>query len=369
MEIDLRQGDFESFFAAPFEAYGAGSAYVSPLKSDLKRFVDVNTNPLFADGSSDLAYWTAHRGGRVVGRITAHEHGASNAAFDLRRGYFGYFDVAEDAEAAAALLKAAEAWCRARGLGEICGNFNLTAMQQMGVVTGGFAHAPYTDLVWSPPHVAAFLEQNGYGADFGMTTFEVDLETAAPPVIKPKSQAIIDDPAFEFAPITRRTIPARMEEARLILNASFAKNPMFVPVNAQEFHFQAKDMKWVMDPRISAVLHKEGKPAACIICVPDMNPFLKKVRSRMGLSAPWHFLRHRMHNDRAVLIFSGVMPDLQGRGVNPVVLNRVITGAKAAGYKTLGNTWIGDSNGASLAQKVKSGAGKMHRLHLFSKAL
>ena len=89
----------------------------------------------------------------------------------------------------------------------------------------------------------------------------------------------------------------------------------------------------------------------------------------MGLSAPWHFLRHRMYNDRAVLIFSGVMPDLQGRGVNPVVLNRVIAGAKAAGYKTLGNTWIGDSNGASLAQKAKAGAGKMHRLHLFSKAL
>lgn len=158
-------------------------------------------------------------------------------------------------------------------------------------------------------------------------------------------------------------------KGRLILNASFARNPMFVPVSAEEFQFQAKDMKWVMDPRISAVLHKDGAPAACIICVPDMNPFLKKVRSRMGLTAPWHFLRHRMGNDRAVLIFSGVMPELQGQGVNPLVLHRVMTAAKAAGYRTVGNTWIGDSNGASLAQKEKAGARKMHRLHLFTKSL
>jgi len=368
MTIELRPDEFESFFAAPFAAYGAQSAYVSPLKSDLKRFLDLRENPLFHDPGSDLAYWTALRGGRPVGRITAHVHGASNRVHGLNRGYFGYFDCADDPEAARALLGAAEGWARARGLGEIMGNFNLTAMQQIGVVTDGFEPAPYTDLVWSPPHVARLLAENGYAPEFGMTTFEVDLTTAEPPKVGPKQEAVLADPAFEFAPITRRTIPQRMEEARLILNASFAKNPMFVPVTAEEFHFQARDMKWVMDPRISAVLHHKGAPAACIICIPDLNPFLKRVKSRMSLTAPFHFIAHRMRNRRAVLIFSGVMPHLQGQGVNPVVLRRVIMAAQAAGYETLGNTWIGDSNGASLAQKEKAGARKLHRLHLFRKA-
>ena len=369
MDIELRQGDFAAFFEAPFAAYGPGSAYVSPLRSDLRRFLDRGANPLFADGTSDLAFWTAHRGGRVLGRITAHVHGASNAAFGQRRGYFGYFDCADDADAAGALLGAAEDWARARGMTEILGNFNLTAMQQIGVVTGGWEHAPYTDLVWSPPHVARLLEARGYAPSFGMTTFEVDLARAEAPAIGPRQQAILDDPAFAFAPVTRRTIPARMEEARRILNASFARNPMFVPVTAEEFHFQAKDMKWVMDPRISAVLHRDGAPVACIICIPDLNPFLRATASRLKLSTPWHFLRHRMTNTRAVLIFSGVMPEWQGRGVNPVVLRRVILAAKAAGYTRLGNTWIGDSNGASLAQKAKAGAVPLHRLHLFGRAL
>jgi len=366
--MELRTGDFDAFFDAPFAAYGTGSPYVSPLRSDLQRFLDTSGNPLFR-GQSALDFATVHDGGRVLGRITAHVHAESNAAHGWSRGYFGYFDVADDAEAAQMLLTWAEDWARMRGLSEIMGNFNLTAMQQIGVVTEGFDHPPYLDLVWSPPHIARLLTENGYAPSFPMRTFETDLRRNDPPALGDKHRRILDDPDFSFVPITRRTIPQRMEEARQILNASFAKNPMFVPVTAEEFHFQAKDMKWVMDPRISAVLHYEARPAACIICVPDLNPLLRRIGSRLGWTTPWHFLRHRLTNRRAVLIFSGVIPELQGQGVNPVVLNRVITNLKSAGYHTLGNTWIADVNPASLAQKRKSGSDPLHRLLLFGKAL
>lgn len=202
-----------------------------------------------------------------------------------------------------------------------------------------------------------------------MSTFALDLTTTPAPPLGPKQQAILDDPAFTFAPITRRTIPTRMEEARAVLNASFADNPMFVPVTAEEFHFQARDMKWVMDPRLSAVLHHNGEAVAAIICVPDMNPLLRRMRSRIGIAAPWHFIRHRMTNTRAVLIFAGVLPRLQGQGVNPLLLHRIITAAKAAGYTRFANTWIADENEASLAQRQKAASQPMHRLHLFAKDL
>ncbi|WP_375281571.1 hypothetical protein [Pseudooctadecabacter sp.] len=370
MTIDIRSGEFEAFFEAPFAAYGAGSPYVSPLKADLRRFVS-DANPLMSGaGEGALTYFTAHRDGRVVGRITAHIHGASNRMHGLARGYFGYFDCADEPQAAAALLQAAEDWCRARGMTEIAGNFNLTAMQQIGVVTNGFDHAPYLDQVWSPPHIARLLTQNGYVPTFPMATMEVrDLPSAPPVRLGARHRAVMEDPDFAFAPITRAVLPQRLEEAREILNASFAENPMFVPISAEEFHFQAKDMKWVMDRRISAVLHHKGEPAGCVICVPDLNPFLRRVRSRIGITAPWHFLRHRMTNTRAIVIFAGIMPHLQGRGINPVILNHVMGRARTAGYTHIGNTWIADVNPMSLAQAEKSGASPMHRLHIFGKAL
>ena len=97
MTLNLKKDDFQAFFEAPFNAYGEVSPYVSPLKADLKRFLDRGRNPLF-QGASDLCFFTAHRDGRAIGRITAHVHAESNALHGVNWGYFGYFDCADDAE-------------------------------------------------------------------------------------------------------------------------------------------------------------------------------------------------------------------------------------------------------------------------------
>ena len=367
--IEIRENDFGGFFDAPFNAYGTDTHYVSPMRADLKRFLSKDQNPLFR-GQSDLSYFTAYKNGTPLGRITAHVHAEANVKFATNQAYFGYFDCADDAELAAALLTKAEDWARARGFESIAGNFNLTAMQQIGIMTSGFDKSAYTDLIYSPSHIAKLLEQNGYAPEFPMATFETSFEDEyVPALIGPKQQAIIDNPDFTWAPITRKTIEQRMEDARIILNESFAQNPQFLAVTAEEYFFQAKDMKWIMDPRISAMLHYKGRPAACIICVPDLNPLLQKTRSRMGLLFPYHFIRHRMNRKRAVLIYSGVIPEWQGKGVNALVMNRIMTNMVEAGYEICGNTWIGASNYASLRQKEKMGSRKLHDLHIFRKAL
>lgn len=367
MNLRIETGNFDDFFEAPFNAYGSQCPFVSPLRSDLQRFVSHDKNPLFSD-PGEISIFTALRDDRPIGRITAHVHTASNEMHGLRRAYFGYFDCAEDKEAAGALLNAAENWARERKLEEIAGNFNLTAMQQIGVVTDGFENTPYTDQVWNPPHIPRFLKEFGYSAEFPMTTFEVDLKNEAP-AVGPKQQAVLDDPDFQFAKISRWNIKERMEQARFLLNSAFAENPMFVPVSAKEYHFQAKDMVWIIDPRISALLTYRGEPVATILCVPDLNPFLQRIRSRPGLSMPWHFLRHRFTNRRAILIYAAVRADMHGKGINPVVLRQVILSMKAAGYETLGNTWIADVNPASLAQTEKAAGHQLHRTHLFRKVL
>ncbi len=160
-----------------------------------------------------------------------------------------------------------------------------------------------------------------------------------------------------------------MEDARLVLNAGFDRNPMFVPLSAEEYTFQAGEMMWIMDPRLSVVVHHDGNPAGVIVCIPDLNPFVRDIGGRLSWTAPWHFIRHRLNRDRAVIIYYSVTPELHGRGLNGAMLARVIRAARDAGYKTLGTTWIADSNIASLKQMQRIGAKPLHRLHLFSKAL
>jgi len=367
--LELHEADKRAFFEAPFNAYGATSLYVTPMWSDLDRYFDAERNPLFKAGNV-FKVLSVHRDGRPVGRICAHVHGASNARHGLSRAYFGYFDVDEDERAADLLLDAAQRFARTQGCGEIAGNFNLTAMQQIGVTTDGFDAAPYTDMVYSPPHIAAHLRRNGFESFFPMSTWEVDLSAAEPQaLLTPKAQAALANPDYEWTTIDRRNFGARLDDAREALNDGFDKNPMFVPLTKAEYDFQAKEMMWVLDPRISCCVRSAGKAAGVVVCIPDLNAFIKAVRGDYGWRAPFEFLKQRINRERAVIIYYSTAAAHQGRGLNSAMLYRVIANLRAAGYRKLGVTWIADANVASLRQVEKLGARRLQRLHLFRKAL
>lgn len=369
MALKLVQGDFDAFFATPFHAYGKDTPYVSPMRSDLKKYLDAAQNPLMKAGSP-LEFYVVKRDGKPVARATAHRHLQSNERYGWARTCFGFFDAADDAEAIDLLFSAIEDFAKRHSDTEIMGPFNLTAMQMVGLVTEGFEHAPYTDMVWSPEWLPKHLERLGYGREFPMATWQFNPQTV--PDEQPltdKASAILGSPDWSFAPITRRDFKVRMEEGRQCLNGGFDTNPMFVPLTAEEFQFQAGEMMWVMDPNLSAILHYKGKPAGVVICIPDLNPFVKHAGARYGLRMIWSWLRGLFAPKRAVIILYSVMPEHQGKGVNAALLHRVLGALKKGGYQSCGGTWIADVNGASLAQLKRLNAQVLHRTHLFRKAL
>jgi GNAT superfamily N-acetyltransferase len=369
MSYQLQQENFAAFFNCPFQIYGENSRYISPYKSDLRRFLDHEKNPLFKKFGA-RTYFTVHQADQVLGRIVAHIHTSSNERHSLSRSYFGFFDCTDDPLVAKLLLGAAEDWGRKQGCHEIAGNFNLTAMQQMGVVTDGFDSTPYIDQLYTPPQIYRLLETNGYERFFPMTTFEVPLTGFDPHcVLSSKSEALLKDLEIHFEKPQRRHFSRLMREACYVLNEGFNQNPMFVPLSDAEFYFQSKEMLWFMDPNTALVARVDNRPVGVIISLPDLNPLLKESRSRMNWRTPYCFLKHRAQNRRACLIFGSVVPNFQVRGLGSVLLFKILGCLVAAGYKSVGITWIADYNKPMLRLVEKLGGRPMHRLHLYRKPL
>ena len=369
MSLTLRERDFESFFDAPFSAYGSDSLYVSPLRSDLQNFLSLDKNPLF-ESEDSFTYFTVHKGDKVLGRIVAHVHTQSNALYNLNRAYFGFFDCIDDDGVAKMLLGAAENWAVLHGFTDIVGNFNLTIAQQIGVLTSGFENPAYVDMQYNPPHIVKQLEKNGYSGFFPMTTTGTSIrDLTEDNLIVEQHEALFDDPDYTWKPVNRFTLKKRLIDAHFLLNNAFSKNPMFVPLSSKEFSFQTQSLASIIDPSISVVLYYRGKPAGVVICIPDVNPLLHKIGSRLNIAAIFEFIKHRFTRKRAVIIYYAVATDLQGQGINSAMVHRVIKNLKKAGYKELGVTWVADSNVASLRVLEKMNANKLHGLHLFKKEL
>ena len=369
MTLEVVKGDFDAFFRVPFAVYRADSPYVSPMRSDLKKYLDTKQNPMLKSGGA-LEFYVVKRDGRPVARATAHRHLQSNERHGWARTYFGFFDAADDAEAIDLLFAAIEDFAKRHGDTEIVGPFNLTAMQMVGMVTDGFENAPTTDMMWQPPWLAGHLERLGYAAQFPMSTWAFSPDTVdADALLNTGAREILSSPDWSFAPITRKDFKVRMEEGRLCLNGGFDANPMFVPLSSEEFQFQAGEMMWVMDPSLACVIHHKRQPAGVVICIPDLNPFIRRAGARYGLRMVWAWLRGLSAPKRAVIILYSVMPEHQGKGVNVAMLHRVVGALKKGRYKSCGVTWIADVNKASLRQMERLGARRLHRTHLFSKTM
>jgi len=365
----IRSGKLNDFFAVPFRAYPPESPYVSPFKADLKRFLSP-ANPLISQ-FGELEYFVAYDDvGRPVGRLTAHIHRKSNEVHGWKRGYFGYFDCENKLETARALLETAEKWCRERGMIEIWGNFNLTAMQQMGVMTGGFDRAPYIDQLYSPPHIAKLLEACGYAPTFPVRTFEVDLRKFDPATLRTeRASALQKDPRYRWETLRKKELKTQFDFARRLLNDGFGKNPMFVPITTEEFMFQAKDMALIIDESITSYVYVDNEPAGVIVAIPDLNPVLKEVGSKITLSLPWKLWKLKKKPGRCLLIYASVRRDQHANGLGLVMTEKVMANMKARGYSHMGITWISDENYAPLSLAKKVGATEYHRLHLFRKGL
>ena len=363
--IKLVENDKAAFFETTFNIYDDTDNYVAPMKSDIFRFLDAKKNPLFSCGNP-FKFWVVFEGGKPVGRIIANIHRQSNELHSIKRAQFGFFDCKNDDKIAKILLDVAAEFASEYGMTELVGNFNLTAMQQAGIVTEGFGVKTYTDMVVNPPYIPKLLEKNGFIRFFPMSTFTLDVANAT---INAPDYEEFTARGFSFAPILRKDFKKRMEEARIVLNDGFSENPMFVPLTSEEFTFQAQEMMSILDPRLSAIVHHDGKPVGTIICIPDLNGFMKDSKSRYNFMTLFNFIKYRFNRKRAVIIFYSVAKEFHKMGINPAMLGHVIKALKVGGYEELGITWIADINKASLRQIEKIGAKKLQGLHLFKKEI
>lgn len=366
--LEIKEKDFNTFFNVPFEIYSDDLGYVSPFKSDLKRFLSVE-NPIFKS-VDDFTFFTAIRDGKLVGRIVAHIHHASNEKFQTNNSYFGMFDCIDDKEVSNKLLELAEGFGKKHGCQEILGNFNFTAMQQSGVLVKAYKNYHYSDQVYGPEYLQRLLENSGYNGFFPMSTYEFILDNFnEEDLLGEKQKNILKSDNFKVQRVTKSNVRKEFDSIRICLNDGFSENPMFVPLTKEEMDDQSKDMMLIIDNYLTFVTYEESRPAGALVCIPDLNPFLRNIKSQIGLSTPYHFIKHKMNPDRAIIIFYSVCQDFHGMGINSTMLYQLVKNLKKRGYKSLGITWIASDNKASLRMMEKLGASRLHDLLLFKKGL
>jgi len=341
-------GERRSFVEFPYKLYRGDAHWIAPLRMAQKDVLNTKTHPFYK--TSDVEMFLARRKGRVVGRIMAILNNAHNEFHGERVGFFGFFEVENDKQAAAALLDAAREWVKSRGAEAIRGPVNPSTNYECALLVDGFDLDPMVMMTYNPPYYAELLE--AYGMKKAMDLYAYDI--AADYFNHTNKLQRVAERLRKKTNIIVRTVNMKdfkneVGIIRRVYNDAWSKNWGFVPMSEEEFDHLAKDLKQIVDPRVVLIAEQKiegGAPRAVgfLLAVPDLNLALKKINGRLLPFGLLKLLWHSRKISSIRVITMGGIVELQNLGLGAIFLDEIYRRGPDAGFPTGEMSWVLENN-------------------------
>ncbi len=270
------KADMQAFIDLPWRLYANDPNWVPPLKAEVKELLTPGKNPFF--GHAEAQYFLARRGGKVVGRVSAHiDHLALEQpvgqGMGPGTGNFGMFE-AEDAQTGAALIAAAETWLRAKGMTRVLGPISLSIWEEPGLLIEGHDHPPTVMMGHNSPAYQAMIEGAGYVPAKQLKTYELDITRDFPPLIQRIIQSGEKNGRIRVRQVDRKNFDREAAIILGILNDAWGQNWGFVPITDDEVAHSGKKLKPIVFEDLIMVAELDGEPVAFMMTLPDLNEAL-----------------------------------------------------------------------------------------------
>ncbi|MCP4572965.1 MAG: GNAT family N-acetyltransferase [bacterium] len=337
------KGDFEAFLQLPYRIYADDPNHVFPLLSELKDFFEKKKNPYWRHATHQL--WLARRGDEIVGRVGACVDTAANEHHQEKVGYFGFFEVLEDAEVSRALLETAETWIREQGM-EIMrgpGNYNSNHDAYGALVDGAWTR-PVIGMPYNPRYYPELLDEFGLTKAKDLFAWLIETGGAFPEKMTRLIDRMAARPGLVVRQFDMKNFFEEASRVRELYNKSWSRNWGFVPLDDENFRYMAKDMKSMVDPAFLLVAEMDGEPIGFSLTIPDFNEALQPLKGRL-LPFGWlKFLLGKRKVKMARCLLLGVLPEYRKLGVDMVMIFKTMQAGFARGITSGECSWILEDN-------------------------
>jgi hypothetical protein len=365
-----RKSDLNEFIRLPWSLYKDDPNWIPPLI--LERRMQLSPkNPYFEHAK--FCSWITYRNGKPVGRISAQIDRLHIDRYQDATGFFGMLEAEDDSLTFRALLSTAESWLRDQGMQQISGPFNLSINQELGLLVDGFDTPPSMMMGHARPYYADRIEKDGYQKEKDLLAYIINTDSKMTAAAKRITARAKD--RIHIRRLQKSDFVNELEIIRDIFNDAWSQNWGFIPWTEAEFEHLGKDLKMLADEELVKIAEADGKPAAFMIVLPNINEVIRDLNGRLlpfgWLKMLWRLkvkypksariplmgVRSQYHNSLmgAALAF-GIFADVQQQ-----VLKR--------GIKEIELSWILEDN-MRMRNIIESNSGRVYKTYrIYSKKL
>lgn len=356
--LDPGDRDLDAFINYPYALFRGHPHWVGELKKDTRRLLD-SSHPFWLHG--ERALFMAYRDGRPAGRIAAIVNRAHNSFHGENCGFFGFFDCAEDPEAAAGLLAAAEKYLHAKGMDKIRGPVNPSTNETCGLLVEGFDSAPMVMMPYNLPYYAGLIEAAGYAKAKDLLAYRMEVAQGFPERFEKIIQRVRRGGGVELEFVDSRNLGAAIADLKDIYNSAWEENWGFIPMTAAEMEYLAEALKPLLKPDYLYFAKVDGKPAAFVLLLPDFNVALKAARGSLNLLTILPFLNRLLFKMRAGrLLTLGVKKEFRGRGLEMLLIKQAVEAGRKMKWEYAELSWTPEDN-AQINNTIEAVGGRVYK--------
>jgi GNAT superfamily N-acetyltransferase len=273
----------------------------------------------------------------------------------VNTGFFGFFEVLDDPEAAQALLTTAEAWARQAGHRAILGPAQFSTNDEVGLLVDGYEDAPRILMTYNPARYRSYLESAGYTKAMDLLAYQVPLSRFSgvdgfPPKLLRVTEKVRQRGKLIVRRLNMKEFDREVDRVKKVYNTSWERNWGFVPMTDPEFDHMGKQLKAIIDPELVVIVEADGEMVGFGLTLPDLSEPLRMAYPRPGtpeaftmLKLIWNWkVRRRVKWIRVFAL--GVLPEFRGQGVDALMYLETAKSAIRRGYRMAEMSWILENN-------------------------
>ena len=363
------KSDQRAFLNLERELYAQDPNWVTPLWSERKQLCGFGSHPFYND--AECQAFLARRNGRVVGRVLAIVNHAHNRYHNETRGFFGFFECVDDAQVSGVLFDAAAEWLRGKGMTDIRGPVAPSLNYECGLLVDGFDTPPTFLIAYNHRYYADLVTDWGFEKSQDVFCYDASIEDLDD--LDPKLEFVINEATKRFnvkcRPISRNHFEQDVKSFLKIYNQSLQRTWGYVPMSDEELVHQAKQLKYLIVPKLTSIAEIDGEPVGAGFGLLDYNQVLKNMNGNLFPFGWLKLLLGKNKIDRLRLVSTNVLPEYQKWGLGLVTLARILPDAIDFGIQTGEFSWVLESNSLSRGTIERGGARKTKTQRIYDRKL
>jgi len=333
-EVRGKRG-LRAFINFPFSLYKNEPNWVPALRSDDLNTFRSDRNPAYA--FSKAHFWMAYQNGKAVGRVAGIVNQRHIEKWGQPYARFGWLDFIDDRDVSSALLATVENWAKSQGLSAVHGPLGFTDLDREGMLVEGFEELGTLATHYNYPYYLPHLTAAGYTKDTDWVEYEIKIPEQIPEKIANLSEALKRRYNLHLVQFTRKKDLLKYADAVFaLLDDAYSHLYGTTPLSREQVDAYIKQYFGFISPDFVPVVVDENDDLVAFgITLPSLSKALRRSNGRIFPLGFIPLLRALQKNERGDLYLVAIKHAYQGRGINAMLIARMIEVFNTYGIKVV----------------------------------